>query len=447
MKFLIVSLLQLWVLIGINAQGIVWENANWANILKNADQSNKLIFVDVYTDWCRPCLQMDRNVFADSALADFFHTNFISVKINGEDENFGEDFAKRYKINAYPGLLFIDGKGQVISSFMGYHSKYELKKIAEQTITLYGHQNFLADIKSNLHKHYSSEELRDILTISQIHPFDGKEKLAMKYLDGIEQITEDDMRLVMNEIQRMGLSYLSRLAPLTTSLSYKEIYLRPNAQEWLVWKSSTEQAIHERLSRYKLEDNLSSFEATLEILKGINGTNNRQVDNLYLSYYKHNNLDQYKTFAAYIIEAYIIPVHPKEVKKADEEKYILLRNEIEKDMKASLVEIYTSDTSKETSSTPMLDSLVQIYTYSKSLADQLYEISGDFYALYEDESSRRKATFWASLSHLYYPYDMKYFDNHLFILESTGRLEEAREIVAKIKLLPWYGEMSKRNSF
>ncbi|MFT6809487.1 MAG: hypothetical protein ACJA01_002724 [Saprospiraceae bacterium] len=48
--------------------------------------------------------------------------------------------------------------------------------------------------------------------------------------------------------------------------------------------------------------------------------------------------------------------------------------------------------------TPTIDSLSEIYTISRSIADQLFEGSSGFYAFFEDDSSRRKAEFWVSFS-------------------------------------------------
>ena len=47
------------------AQGIVFEKGQWADILKKAADQNKPIFVDAYTTWCGPCKWMAKNTFTD----------------------------------------------------------------------------------------------------------------------------------------------------------------------------------------------------------------------------------------------------------------------------------------------------------------------------------------------------------------------------------------------
>ena len=426
------------------AQAIEWTEHSWNQTLNEAAANDQIIFVDIYTTWCGPCIKMDKDVFTDSQVGAYFNKDFISIKLNAEDNAEGSLIAQKHAVNVYPTLLFLNSDGTLLSSATGMKNKYELIALGNESAMLHEHHDLIDSVKSNINRDYNFDELKNILTITRIHPFEGKSDLAMAYLDAITIIAEEDLRIVMGEIDRMDLSYLKRLAPLTASLDYREIYLRRNSQEWINWKISTEKSVYDRLSRYNKENDLVKFEASLEILKGFDGIKSRQIDNLYLDFYRQNNLDKYRTFATFIIEEYIIPTRPREVRKADEEKYLMLQAEIMKDMAASLG---TSGADglfiNESSNTPFIDSLSEVYTISRSIAEQLYEISGDFFAFFEDESSKRKASFWASLTHLYYPYDWKYFENHLYILESIGKTEEAQLVKQDVENLPWYNELRR----
>ncbi len=427
----------------VSGQGLNWEKDSWQDILTKAQTNDQVIFLDFYTTWCRPCIKMDKDIFPDSTVSTYYNNTFLSVKVNAEDNAQGTSIAKQYGVTSYPTLIYVDKYGKEISKFIGLKNKYELVNLGQETMDLYGQYDFLNQVKSNVRADYSNDELSRILEITRIHTFDGKEHLAMNYLNKIEIISEDDLRLVMGEISRMDISYIGRLAPLTTSLRYSDIYLRRNSQEWIDWKNTTEQAIYEKLEAFKKANDLPKFEQALEILKGVEGMKPRRIDNLYLDFYKQNNLDQYKTFATYLINEYIVPTRPEEVKKADEQKYKMLQEEIMKDMQASFGSDFSISESEEVSLTPTIDSLSEIYTISRSIADQLFEISGDFFAFFEDDSSQRKAAFYASLSHKYFPYEWKYFDNHIYILEATGKTVEAKEVFEKARSLPWYAEMKR----
>ena len=63
--------------------GIQFAEGSWEEVLRQAAEQNKLIFVDVYTDWCGPCKMMSRNVFPASEVGAFFNEHFINYIIGG----------------------------------------------------------------------------------------------------------------------------------------------------------------------------------------------------------------------------------------------------------------------------------------------------------------------------------------------------------------------------
>lgn len=425
------------------SQGIAFEPLTLDEALNKSASENKPVFVDVYTDWCAPCKRMDITTFKDSLVGANFNSDFISFKADAEDKASGTLIANRYGITSYPTLLFLTSSGEVLLKAVGLKTKYELIGFAEESKILNDNYSFITEVKNNSDATYSKSDLENILGMLVNHSFDGKERLVMQYLDHIDQISEDDLRLVMGEVDKIDLDYLKRIVPLTTSLSYQEMSLRRNSKSWLKWNNDTELTIYQRIKDATNDANLTQLEATMETLKLSGNIQNKQIDNLYYDYYRRNDLDQYRDFASYLITEYIIPSRPEDVAAADREKYKMLNEQMMKDFKAiqksSDYEIVLEE--DITTETPRIDSLAEIYTISKSIADQLFEISGDFFAFFEDESSHRKAEFWASLSHVYYPYDYKYYDNHIYILESRGKHLEANEVRNKAKNQPWYNEM------
>lgn len=90
-----------------SAKTINFEHGTWAQALEKATKENKLIFVDFYTQWCGPCLNMAEEVFVLPTVYSFYNTNFINAKIDAENGE-GIALAKKYRINSYPTYLFID---------------------------------------------------------------------------------------------------------------------------------------------------------------------------------------------------------------------------------------------------------------------------------------------------------------------------------------------------
>ncbi len=422
-------------------QGVMFSESSWDEALQRAAQEQKLIFIDVYTDWCAPCKKMDQTTFASSKVSTYFNSAFLSLKANAEDQSTGSFIAKRYDVSVYPTLLFVDNHGRLITSASGMQTEVELLQLAQQAQSLLGNLSQLSDIQWDDLESYTIEELRHILNASIYHHFEGKELLAMRYLDQIDPISEEDLRIVINEISRMELPYLKRLTPLTTSLSYGEMSLRRNAKEWFSWKQATETAIQQRIDGAIENANFDQFQAVINIIRDNSPIKPKEIDRYYIKYYRRNDLNQYRTFATYLITEYIIPTRPAEVANADRVKYKLLHEEVSKDFAALAATVNVDFGIDSRSSTPTIDSLANIFTISRSIADQLYEISSDFYAFYDDESSRRKALFWASLAYQYYPYEIKYFDNHAYILENSGQLLKAQRVRKEMQALPWYQEM------
>ncbi len=106
-----------------------------SDILDRAEKEKKPVFVDFYTTWCTPCKMMDRDVFTDSALAQYYNENFISYKVDCEKGN-GQNLAAIYNVSNYPTLVYLDHKGTILVSHgsAAYPSKMmELGKSAVNT--------------------------------------------------------------------------------------------------------------------------------------------------------------------------------------------------------------------------------------------------------------------------------------------------------------------------
>ncbi len=105
-----------------------------STVLEKAETENKLVFVDIYADWCLPCKLMDEDVFTHQETADFMNDNFVNYKVDGEKGE-GPDLLVIYAVQAYPTLLFLDHRGRVLVKKAGaaYHS--ELLDLAEEALS------------------------------------------------------------------------------------------------------------------------------------------------------------------------------------------------------------------------------------------------------------------------------------------------------------------------
>ncbi len=137
MRLIFIKFLSIVLLMGFffnaNSQGIHFQNLSTTEALAKAKKEHKLVFIDVYTDWCGPCKYLSNIVFIDQALGDYMNEHFVSIKVNGEDGQeieggeFGEGnedgegvkIMEEFSIDAYPTLLFLDPERKLLKKVVG----------------------------------------------------------------------------------------------------------------------------------------------------------------------------------------------------------------------------------------------------------------------------------------------------------------------------------------
>jgi thioredoxin 1 len=106
-------------------EGIKFTESSWKALLKKAKAENKVIFLDAYTSWCGPCKMLQKNVFTQKSVGDYFNKEFINVKMDMEKGE-GITLSQIYPLEGYPTLLFIDGNGRVVKKILGYQNPQQL---------------------------------------------------------------------------------------------------------------------------------------------------------------------------------------------------------------------------------------------------------------------------------------------------------------------------------
>ena len=100
------------------SQGIEFQHISFNEALVKAKKENKMVFMDCFTTWCGPCKALAKNVFPQQEVGDYYNANYVCVKMDMEKGE-GPELLKRYAIQGFPTLLFIDGDGKVISKRVG----------------------------------------------------------------------------------------------------------------------------------------------------------------------------------------------------------------------------------------------------------------------------------------------------------------------------------------
>ena len=119
---------------------IYFEDAKYQKVLDMAEAEQKPVFLDFYTDWCAPCRWLEKDAFHNEAAAKYFNANLISLKVNAEKGE-GVDLAQKFKITAYPTVIYLKPNGQEISRHIGMTTASKLVGMARKSVKLIEEEN------------------------------------------------------------------------------------------------------------------------------------------------------------------------------------------------------------------------------------------------------------------------------------------------------------------
>jgi len=114
-------------------KGMKFEKTNLEEAIKKAKKAEKLIFVDCYTQWCVPCQRMTKEIFTDPKVGEFYNKHFVNVRIDMETKE-GKKLQKKFKIDGYPTLLYLDSKGKLIMRKLGGRSAPDFIKLGKTVL-------------------------------------------------------------------------------------------------------------------------------------------------------------------------------------------------------------------------------------------------------------------------------------------------------------------------
>ena len=70
-------------------KSVAQEQVNWITFeeaVKLSEKKPKKLLIDLYTDWCGWCKKMDRDTYANEAIAKYINKNYYAVKFNAEQK-------------------------------------------------------------------------------------------------------------------------------------------------------------------------------------------------------------------------------------------------------------------------------------------------------------------------------------------------------------------------
>jgi len=131
---------------------IAWFEGTFEAALAKAKAENKLIFIDFWTSWCGWCKRLDKDTFANDAVAAEMK-DILCLSIDAESEA-GAPLAKRFGVRGYPGLVLLGPDGRIEDNIGGYLKpdkfKAEIQRVRSGEGTVGGLRKKVAADPSNM---------------------------------------------------------------------------------------------------------------------------------------------------------------------------------------------------------------------------------------------------------------------------------------------------------
>jgi thiol:disulfide interchange protein len=102
--------------------GVKWEES-LAAAQKRAKAEKKMIFMDIWAEWCGPCQHLKKNVFptpeAQAALSRYVPFSALAEDKDRTPLPEGTALADRYRLQGYPTLIILDADGKELHRQVG----------------------------------------------------------------------------------------------------------------------------------------------------------------------------------------------------------------------------------------------------------------------------------------------------------------------------------------
>ena len=113
---------------------IEFLEATWTETIDKAKESQKMVFLDCYTDWCYWCKVMDKETFMDTSVTNLINTKFIPSRREMEKSDEGKALSMKYHVNGFPTYMIFDSKGVLVYEIVGYRPAADFKKELEAAL-------------------------------------------------------------------------------------------------------------------------------------------------------------------------------------------------------------------------------------------------------------------------------------------------------------------------
>lgn len=201
------------------AAEIAWSS-DVSEALQQARRSDRALMIDVWAVWCVPCKTMDETTYRDDEVVRSSSV-FVPVKV---DADVHEAFVRRYRVEVFPTVLFVDADGDEITRLRGL---VDARAMAATMADVFGgYRDYLA-AKGR------SDDPEAVVSVATYLQSAGNPARAVELLRGALKIVEPDkadaveLRLAQALVQDgQARAAVKRFERLSTEAADREVRAR-----------------------------------------------------------------------------------------------------------------------------------------------------------------------------------------------------------------------------
>lgn len=394
------------------SQGIEFEHGSWKEVLEKAQQTNKPIFVDVYTSWCGPCKKMSKDIFPLTEVGKVYNANFVCYQIDAEKGD-GVEIAKKYEVKSYPTYLFLKSDGTLFSRSLGSMEAEKFIAVSKTAIADMNEPKSIAEWE----KEYAEKKNDPAFLLDYMNKRSKLGKSNTQLFDEYLKLIPEERRTsdTIVELYKKEERYLS-----VNTLAYTN--LQKNQDKFvskiygLVYVYLADGVMNSLHEAAKLKDSLlltttiQAYDLLSPYMKSLKSKNE-----LYMEYYKQvGDSDKYLKYATDFCNNQLMKISNDSIDKKD----LIFAQIIEKQINSGAL--------------AKLDStqLAQLKEFSShaerdKISQNLNNIAWEIFEKVSNKNALQNALIWSGRSLELSPNKAAWLDTYANLLYKQGQKEEA----------------------
>jgi thioredoxin-related protein len=138
---------------------LVWHR-DLASAQAEAHSTGRLLFVDLYAEWCGWCKVLEKEVFASSEFRKLAKERFVLLRVDVEDGAEGTELQLRYGATSLPTALLLDARLVSVGKVVGYSESADYIGVIQSELV----RNRL--FESAFPSRLANEDLADLLDLA-----------------------------------------------------------------------------------------------------------------------------------------------------------------------------------------------------------------------------------------------------------------------------------------